>query len=94
MKKYYKLLNDGRVVGVSTYRSTAFECIEITEEEFEKFNFVREKETETEDKKQEILTKLKEIDEKSIRALRNNEQYRLDTLEAQAVELREKLKAI
>lgn len=50
MKKYYKLLNDDVVVGVSTYKSRAFECVEISEEEFNKFNFAKEKEAETEDK--------------------------------------------
>ena len=45
-------------------------------------------------RKEEILNQLKEIDNKSIRALRANEQERLNELEAQAVELRKELQEL
>lgn len=45
-------------------------------------------------RKEEILNQLKEIDDKSIRALRSNEQERLNELEAQAVELRKELRVL
>ena len=45
-------------------------------------------------RKEEILNQLKEIDNKSIRALRADEQERLNELEAQAVELRKELQEL
>ena len=45
-------------------------------------------------RKEEILNQLKEIDNKSIRALRADEQERLNELEVQAVELRKELQEL
>ena len=56
----------------------------------ENFEILKAKEA----RKEEILNQLKEIDNKSIRALRADEQERLNELEAQAIELRKELQEL
>ena len=92
--QYYKLIKDGETVGVATYKNTSYKYVEISEKEYNEYNQQKEYELKKQEKREEILTQLKAIDEKSIRALRANEQDRLDELEAQAILLRKELQKL
>ena len=105
---YYANIINNKLDGCSEFEIKAENLtqIEISEEIFkniekyefkngeivliENFEILKAKEA----RKEEILNQLKEIDNKSIRALRANEQERLNELEAQAVELRKELQEL
>ena len=105
---YYANIINNKLDGCSEFEIKAENLIqiEISEEIFkniekyefkngeivliENFEILKAKEA----RKEEILNQLKEIDNKSIRALRADEQERLNELEAQAVELRKELQEL
>lgn len=104
---YANIIND-KLDGCSEFaiKANNLKQIEISEEIFkdiEKYEFKNDEIVKIENyetlkakeaRKGEILNQLKDIDDKSIRALRANEQERLNELEAQAVELRKELQEL
>ena len=91
----YKLkVNNEIMLSEVSFKVGESQAIEISQEEYEQLANEKQALREKEERKQEILLQLNEIDNKSIRALRNNEADRLQELEKQAEELREELKEL
>lgn len=91
----YKLEYDDEImISEVPFKMGELEAKKITKKEYEKIEKEKQALEEKEQKKQEILLKLNEIDNKSIRAMRTNDSERLDDLEAQAEILREELKKL
>ena len=91
----YKLkINNEIMISEVPFKIGNTEAKEITKKEYEKIEKEKQVLREKEERKQEILLKLNEIDNKSIRAMRTNDSERLDDLEAQAEILREELRKL
>jgi len=91
----YKLkINNEIMISEAPFKIGNTEAKEITKKEYEKIEKEKQALREKEERKQEILLKLNEIDNKSIRVLRTNDSERLDDLEAQAEILREELRKL
>lgn len=91
----YKLkVNNEIMLSEVSFKVGESQAIKISQEEYEQLANEKQALREKEERKQEILLQLSEIDNKSIRALRNNEADRLQELEKQAEELREELKEL
>lgn len=91
----YKLEYDNEIMTSEVpFKMGELEAVEISKEEFEELEAKKEAKMQKEQKKQEILLKLQEIDNKSIRAMRTNDNERLNDLEAQAEILREELRKL
>lgn len=89
----YKLkVNNEIMLSEVSFKVGESQAIEISQEEYEQLANEKQALREKEERKQEILLQLNEIDNKSIRALRNNETDRLQDLEKQAEKLRQEIK--
>lgn len=91
----YKLeINNKIFTALVPFETENKKAQEITQEEYDEIIALQQQETEKEMQRNEILIQLNELDKKSIRALRNNENDRLEAIEAQAEALRKELKEI
>jgi hypothetical protein len=108
MRRYYAFIKDKKIMGSGQCpcSGNGITCIEIEEEVFNNIDHYMykqnkivlnpdwEQEQYNAQRKEEILARLEEIDNKSIRALRANDTEYIEAYELEAIALREELRVL